>query len=74
MAKNIATFDLCPKNLIETKLKRFGVMSFAERISRALNIYLIIPLPVISLVKICIENKWVGRKEEKEKQGKRIIK
>lgn len=49
-------------------------MSFAERISRLLNVYLIIPLPVISLVKICIENKWVGRKEKKEKQGKRIIK
>ena len=70
----MATFELGPKNLIETKLKRFGVISFAESISRPLNIYLIIPLPVISLVKICIENKWVGRKEEKEKQGKRMIK
>lgn len=74
MAKNIATFDLCPTNLIETKLKRFGVISFAESISRPLNIYLVTPLSVISLVKIGIESNWVGRKEEKEKQEKRIIK
>ena len=70
----MVTFELGPKNLIETKQKRFGVISFAKSISRPLDIYLIIPLPVISLVKICIENKWVGWKEENEKEGKRKIK
>lgn len=70
----MVTFELGPKNQIETKLKRFGVISFTESISRPLNIYFIIPLPVISLVKIYIENKWVGRKEENKKQGKRMIK
>lgn len=34
LAKNVAVYCLCPKNLLEAKLKCFGLTSLAEEISR----------------------------------------
>lgn len=39
LAKNVASFCPCSKNLLVAKLKKFGLISLAEDFSRQSNIY-----------------------------------
>lgn len=62
LAKNITAFCPCLKNLLEAKLKSFGLISLTE-ILRQTNIDSATWLLVITLMQACNENEQAVEKE-----------
>lgn len=65
LAKNVPAFCACPKNLLETNLKSFTLISWAEEISWEPNISSVMWLFVIIIIYI------YSKKKKEEKQNKK---
>ena len=63
LAKNVAAFCPCSKNLLEATLKSFGLMTLAEEISRESSTDSVIQLLVITLMQIYNKMKEAEQKK-----------
>ena len=65
MVKTVAAFCPCPKSLPEAKLKSFGLIAFAEEISKELSVNSVLWLAVARLGQICNEKEQAEQRKFK---------
>lgn len=68
LAKNVPAFCACPKNLLETNLKSFTLISWAEEISWEPNISSVMWLFVIIIIYIYSKKKKKKNKTKNKEQ------
>ena len=67
LVKKVATFCSCPKNLPKAKMKRFGLIPLAEKISKQPNIDSVEGLLVLRLIMIYNEKEKTKEKRRTRK-------
>lgn len=64
LVKNVAAFHICSKSLPEDKLKCFGLMTLAEKISKQTNTDSVMWLVVVTLRQMQIHNEKFNLSKE----------
>lgn len=72
LAKNVAAFYSCPKNLPQADMESFGLMSLAEEISIQTHVNSVMWLLMIALTQIYNEKEQAS-KEKKKKTKKYML-